>query len=240
MTKLFFALVLLSVILIIFRVIRNGKRKQTLRIKDTHNAMHFLPALVILGALTFIVWLSQRFYLAGSYFELIALLVLLVILCFPFVGLFKDLMMGMVFKIQNKVIKGKHIEIENIEGRISKVGLLGIEIMDASGNINTLPYHGLFSKTITRQSENQNLEKITLRFSFPETKKTNELTTKLLQLIMTTPWVAVSQQPSIENISHSDGKLWIEICAFTLDKAYAENIQSMVENHLKKTLNITD
>ncbi len=236
MTKLYFLLVLIIFILIIFRVVRNGKRKQTLRIKDTSTPLSFLPGLIILGVLTFIVWMSQRLYLAGNYFELITMLVLLVIICFPFMGLFKDLMMGMVFKIQNKVIKGKHIEIDDIEGHISKVGLFGIEVMDASGNINTMPYHSLFSKTITRQSDNQNLEKITLRFSFAETLKTNELTDKLLHAVMNTPWVAVSQQPSIENITHNDGRLLIEICAFVLNKTQVENIQTMVESSFDQTL----
>lgn len=236
MTKLYFALVLISFILIVFRLVRSGKRKQPLRIKDMRTSLHFLPALILLGGLTFIVWMGQRLYLAGSYFELVVMLILLIVLCFPFVGLFKDLMMGMVFKIQNRVSKGKYIEIEEIEGRISKIGLLGIEVTDASGNISTIPYHSLFSTTIKRQSDNQNLEKITLRFSFPETKKTNELTTRLLHVVMNTPWVAVSQQPSVESVSHKDGRLWIEICAFTLDKSQAENIQFMVESYVEEKL----
>lgn len=188
-----------------------------------------LPIVELFIWLGFVIWAARLIYLAQNYFTLIAVGTVILTLSLPLYTTLRDFVVGNILKIQNKVSEGVFIEIEEIRGRIKRAGYLRLDVEDDRGNINSIPYNKIRSKVISQNSTNQNLAKVLLRFSFPETTKVNHITPILKRQILNTPWVAVSQTPIIEKAINENGQLIVEVGAYTLDKSYGENIKNSVD-----------
>lgn len=188
-----------------------------------------LPIVELFMWLGFVIWAARLIYLAQNYFTLIAVGTVILTLSLPLYTTLRDFVVGNILKIQNKVSEGVFIEIEEIRGRIKRAGYLRLDVEDDRGNINSIPYNKIRSKVISQNSTNQNLAKVLLHFSFPETTKVNHITPILKRQILNTPWVAVSQTPIIEKAINENGQLIVEVGAYTLDKSYGENIKNSVD-----------
>jgi len=218
-----------------FRVLSYIISKVRWPLKKKANASYILPLVELFAWITYILLLAKNIYDSRNYFALIALAIVFVLIAFPLYTLIKDFATGIFLKMQNKIIEGTYINIEDIKGTVKKAGHLRIDIEDNHGNINSIPYHNIRSRTISRPGSNQNLEKVTIEFVFQETRTTNEIINQLQKEVMNTPWVAVSQPAIIESTRFEDGNLIVEVGAFVLHKSYAENIKSMVISNFNHT-----
>ncbi len=221
-------LIVALMIFIAFRLVFFVKNRVGISIKIKRHLAYMLPFVELFIWLGFVIWAARLIYLAQNYFTLIAAGSILLILSIPLYAILRDFVVGNILKIQNKVSEGVFIEIEEIKGRIKRAGYLRLDIEDDRGNINSIPYNNIRSKIISQNSTNQNLAKVVLRFSFPETTKVNYITPILKRQILNTPWAAVSQTPIIEKTISENGQLIIEVGAYTLDKLYGENIKNSV------------
>jgi len=180
----------------------------------------------------FIVWVIKHVYESGNYFILISIGVTLCIFAVPLFLVLRDFISGAFLKAQNKVSTGRFIEIDELKGQIKKAGHLRLDIEDTHGNIHSIPYFNVRSKTILQHSSNPHLDKVVLKFMFPPSMTADQLIPSLKKQIMSTPWVAVSQSPVINKVSHKNNRLSIEVGVYTLDKSYADSIKKMVTAQL--------
>lgn len=197
------------------------------------NKLHYLiPLFEFFIWMLYVIWVVKVIYESKNYFALISLAVVIVLLAFPLFILIRDFISGIILKVQNKVAEGMYIDIEELKGLISNAGHLRMDIEDKHGNITSVTYHYVYGKRISRSGNNQNLEKISLEFDFPEPARVNEFSDSLKKAVMNTPWVVISQAPIIENTKVENGRLTVEVGAFVIDKSYAENIKSAVSSSL--------
>lgn len=212
-----------------FRIVFLIKNRAPISAKLQAHLSYVLPITEMFVWIALLIWTFRMIYITQNYFILIALVLVLLVLVMLTYTMLSDFVSGNILKMQNKVREGAFIEVDELKGRIRKVGLLRLDIEDKRGNISSIPYSNIRSKTILQSGSNQNLVKVVLRFAFPDTMKVNYITPILKRQLLNTPWVAVSQAPSIENTSIENGRLWIEVGVYTLDKTYGENIKNSVD-----------
>jgi len=222
-------LIVALIIFMAFRLVFFVKNRVDMSVKIKRHLAYMLPTIELFIWFGFLIWTARLFYLTQNYFTLIAAGFVLLVLSIPLYVLLKDFIAGNVLKMQNRVNEGVFIEIDDLKGRIKRAGFLRLDIEDNRGNINSIPYHSIRSKIISRSGSNPNLTKVLLRFTFPETTKINYISPILKQQILNTPWTSVSQVPIIEKAKIENGQLIIEVGAYTLDKSYGENIKNAVD-----------
>ncbi|SMO52332.1 Small-conductance mechanosensitive channel [Saccharicrinis carchari] len=217
------------IIFLLFRLLFSLKNKWGLSVKIKRHLAYILPIAELFVWIGYLIWAVRLIYLSQNYFTLAAVGIVLLVLCIPLYLLLRDFIVGNVLKMQNKVNEGVFIEIEEIKGRIKRAGYFRLDIEDNRGNINSIPYNHIRSKIISQYGINQNLAKVVLRFTFPDTTKVNYIVPLLKRQILNTPWAAVSQDPIVEKTKTENGKLIIEVGTYTLDKSYGENIKNCVD-----------
>ena len=203
-----------------------GRAKTILKLKYHINDV--VSVIELATWILFVLWMVKVIYDSKNYFALISMSTIFLLMVVPLFILIRDYVTGIFLKLQNKIIEGKYIKIEEIEGLVKKAGHLRIDIEDNHGNISSVSYFKVGSKIISQQGTNQNLEKVTIELQFPKTEKINEFLDQLKKEIMNTPWVAVSQFPIIEKASQTDNKLIVEVGVFMLDRSFAEEIKSVI------------
>ncbi|WP_027473787.1 mechanosensitive ion channel domain-containing protein [Saccharicrinis fermentans] len=222
-----------SLVFLGYRILFYLKNKLNISHRFKYQLDYVLSFTELFFWIGFIVWVTKHVYESRNYFILISIGVTICIFAVPLFLVLRDFISGAFLKVQNKVNIGCFIEIDEMKGQIKKAGHLRLDIEDAHGNIHSIPYYNIRSKTILQHSSNQHLDKVILKFSFPETITTDLLIPHLKKQILNTPWVSVSQSPVINKVSHKNNRLNIEVGVYTLNKSYADSIHNMVTAQLK-------
>lgn len=203
-----------AVIFGFYRLLNLVLSKSSRKLKIKYHLKEILMISELMIWFSLLVWIAKDYYEVQNYFALASILsvfLLLIILLFP---LLKNLISGIIFKWQNKITEGVFIEADEIVGFVKKAGHLNMEIEDNHGNIYNVLYTKINQKTISKPSNNHNLIKTTLTFSFSTFVSKNEVLSKLKRELMNTPWTAVSQPPIIESSQITEGTLTIEVAVF--------------------------
>lgn len=221
------------IIFMLFRVISLVRRKLSLTSPFKRTLFYLLPVVELLCWIALLVWLFKDFYTSENNIALISISVLLLLFIIPSINLIKDFIIGLVLKIQNNIVENNYIEFDDIKGTILKAGHFRLEIIDKQGNTSSVAYHTISSKVLKTQSNNQNLKKIQLLFTFKETQKVNEIVSELKVQLLNNAWVAISQNPIIEDIKIKDSKLEVTAIVFSMHESYAEKIKEMVDSYFE-------
>ncbi len=202
----------------------------------TKRIMHHLKT--ILSIFEFIVWFAfltwviKLVYESKDHFVLVFAAVAAVLLIVPAFILLRDFVFGVFLKVQNKVIEGTFIELEDIKGEIVKAGQFFLNVGDLHGNVKSLGYYKVNSRVISIAGDHHQLERLVLEFNFPRTNRTNEITDKLNYLLLNTPWVVASKAPLVESINTEAEHTVVRMAVFVINKSYRENIMEMVNQNL--------
>lgn len=212
-----------------FRVIYLVKNKLPISEKSKQIFSYMLPVFELLLWVSFVLWISWKIYISKNYFALISIGIVFVLFFVPITILIRDFISGVILKLQNKINEGNYIEIEDIKGNIKNAGHFRIDIKDNQGNIGSIPYYTIRSKIIKKQSDNLFLEKIHLTIEVTGEKRVNEVIPEVKRKILNTPWVAVSQEPIVEEVKPENGHTKITFGIYTLNKLFEENIREVLE-----------
>lgn len=226
-------LVLLLGIIVTFRLL--GLINRSLKYSPTfkHHSTYLLTLTELLLWLAMLVWLVKHYYYSQNIFGLISVGIVIAIAIIPSFYLLRDFFSGVYLKIQNKLSEGSIIEINELKGKIERLGNFSLNLIDKHGDIKSIPYHKISATIISKQSNNPNLHKVNLKFVFPRSVQANYIIPKLKVEIINTPWVAVSQPVIIENIEQLNDEYFIEVVIYTLQPHFAEDIKNRVEENIK-------
>jgi len=220
--------ILAIVIFIGFRIVNfiTWRFKLYFNLKD--HLLHIVPVIELLTWIAYAIWIAKVIYDANHNFALISIGIFFVLTAFPLFILIRDFVIGVLLKLQNKIVEGADIDIEDIKGVVKEAGYLRFDIEDRHGNITSIPYHYIYAKRISRSGNNHHLEKVTIHFEFLENSKSKDLIERLKKEVLNTPWVALSEPPVIENTNVENGKIMVDVRVFLLDKTNAENVKASV------------
>lgn len=216
-------------ILIFYRILSFLNKRVPISTETRHYLTVVLPIAELLTWLGFVVWFIRLMYEAEAHVMLITIAVIILLLIIPSWFLIRDLIFGILLVFQRKVELNTRIEVGKISGKIIKVGYFTFDIKSQDGNIETIPYSKIQSEVITKTGENINLEKQLIRFTLPATKSIEETVEELKITLLSSPWVAASQEPIVKNIMHENDAHIIEVFVYLLKKDYVEKIKHYVE-----------
>ena len=146
--------------------------------------------------------------------------------------LLRDFLFGVILKLQRKMEVGLHVEMDGMAGKIVKAGYFSFDLKTKNGNIDTIPYHTIRSKVISKSGENINLEKYKISFRLHSDQNEKELGLKLKNLLINSPWVAPSQPQYIGDAYVVDGQKYIDVFVYTISEDYISSIKNYVIGHI--------
>lgn len=212
-----------------FRILNLIIKKLTVIPMRIRNQLaNVIPVFELVVWIVALLWIARYIYETKNYLALLFIVILFSLFAIPLFFVTRNLIAGIILRLQNRITEGMYIEVEGTKGIVKKAGHLGLEIEDRQSNFYSVPYHTIHSKRIIRQGGNPYLEKVTIRFEFPQPDGDDELYNKLIRAAINTPWVAVSFPPVIENTFKENGKTIIDLGVFLPDRMYADNIKSVV------------
>lgn len=215
-------------LLIFYRILWFLNKRAPISNESRHYISVILPIAELLTWLGFVIWCIRFMYEAEAHVMLITTAVIILLLVIPSWFLIRDLIFGIFLVIQRKIELNTGIEVGDISGKIVKVGYFTFDIKSKDGNIDTIPYSKIRSEVITKSGENINLEKQLVSFTLPATKSTDEAVEQLKIILLSSPWVAASQQPIVKNITHENDVYIIDVFIYLLKKDYVEKIRDYV------------
>ncbi|MRT93925.1 mechanosensitive ion channel domain-containing protein [Ancylomarina sp. 16SWW S1-10-2] len=231
-------LVLVLAIIVVFRILglANKSLKNTSIFK--HHNSYILQLIELTLWLFMLIWLVKHYYLTQNTFGLISVGICFILAIIPSFYLLRDFLSGVYLKSQNQIRVNSFIEINELKGKIDKLGNFSLNLMDRHGNIKSIPYHKINSTIISKQSNNPNLNKVNLRFVFPSHVPTNYIIPKLKAEIINSPWVALSQPIIVEAIKHVNDQYIFEVIIYTLQPHFAEDIKNRVNKSMMSDVEI--
>ena len=226
-------LVLVLGIIVIFRILgfANKSLKDTSTLK--HHNSYILPLVELTIWLLMLIWLVEHYYDAQNTFGLISVGIVFILAIIPSFYLLRDFLSGIYLKSQNQIRVNSFIEINELKGKIDKLGNFSLNLIDKHGDIKSIPYHKISAAIISKQSNNPNLNKVNLKFVFPRSVQANYIIPKLKAELINSPWVALSQPIIVETIKHVNDEYVIEVIIYTLQAHFAEDIKNRVEENIR-------
>jgi len=198
-----------------------------------HHIAYLVPILELVVWIVYAMWCLEAMYRIENYSGLIMISFILVLFAIPARFLMRDFLNGIFLKVQRKIDVGDYIQLEGIEGKIKHAGHFRLEIQTQQGDIRAIPYGLIGLGIISKPGNNLNLNKRLLVFRLPDSFNIEMLLPELEKALMNTPWVAVSQPPIIETVTHENGEHIIEVLVFTLKKEHSDKISKMVEKNFR-------
>lgn len=218
-------------ILLLFRILSFLNKILPLSRKVKHFSGYLLPIIELASWLGFVIWFLRYIYEAEAFTTLIILGVVIVMLIAPVWFLLRDFLHGMFLKIQRKIEIGSRIEIGELKGVIVKTDYFTFDIKIKNGDIDTIPYNKIRSEIITKNAANIHLEKQLITFNIPGNQDVKKILPQLKTTLINAPWVAVSQEPIINNIRSEANISVVEVIVYILKKEYAEKITEYVKKN---------
>lgn len=172
--------------------------------------------------------------LEKEYYTDIALLIIFILLVYLLSRfVLKDLIAGVIIKTANRPEKDNHIIIGEVQGVISNVGYLGIELRNEKGQLVSIPYSRLSDSTITWPENEKN---IFYRHSFElrVSKKDHysEYIDKIQKDLLNNPWICPSQEPTVSFLKSEEDFYFLNVEVCSLSEKHAQKAEMLVSKEL--------
>ena len=214
------------------KFIRTGKIK--------HRLNFIIPLFELLVWIALVMWFTRLIYQTENYELLISFGVVFALFFVPGFSLLRDFIVGIFLKAQNIIFVGALIELNQTKGEVKKAGHFMLEIVDHNGDIRTFPYNKIRSQTILRTSDNINLIKMQIEFSFPQDIDIDKTVKTIHQFIINSPWSSPSKMPVLNSIASENGMTKIVFGVYSIHESYAGKIKAFVEVQLLNHEKIND
>jgi hypothetical protein len=186
--------------------------------------LRYFPILEFLIGLALIFWAVDFLFSDKSYFFILTIVIVAVVVALIAWYVFRDVMAGVVFRVQNNLPRGASVQLGEIKGRILHSRATHVVMETDEGKTIRIPYSHATSEIISEQQERGLHEDSIIELSIPKNdswQKTKEL---LNNILLNTPWRLVHSEPVVHLISEEDANFRVEIHVKTHSKKYEDNL----------------
>ncbi len=142
----------------------------------------------------------------------------------------RDLITGLLTKMDGSYTINGWIRIREVEGKIKAFGFRSLEIETEKGETVNIPYHLLNSEMIVRSQPTESVMSCTFKIEVPNTKQFKEYQKLIRNEVLNSHWVSLKKEPKIKLLSEENGSLILQVTAYTLDERYFEEIETYVKS----------
>jgi small-conductance mechanosensitive channel len=234
---LIFLLLLGAMIFAFFRLFKYLIQFMRIPVRQREFLLKYLPATELFAWVAFLMWASQLLYSRGQIISIVPLLIFTIIIILLGWFLLKELVAGIIFRINNRYKINDYIHISGLSGRLLSVGLQCLEIEDAQGRIIAIPYSKVAGNIVSRAYPSQSIlsHNFVLKIGRGDEANIFNLIEKLRKTILTLPWSAQKKEPKIEIADESEDSIAFRITIYSLDEVYFKK----TEKHLEEKFGAT-
>jgi small-conductance mechanosensitive channel len=228
---LIFLLFLGAMIFAFFRLFKYLIQFMRIPVRQREFLLKYLPAAELFFWITFLMWASQLLYSRGQIISLVPLLIFTIIIILLGWFLLKDLVAGVIFRINNPYKINDYIHISGLSGKLISIGLQCLEIEDPQGRVIAIPYSKVAGNIISRAFPSQSILSHNFVLKINRVPETDifSLTEKLRKTILTLPWSAQKKEPKIEIADESKDFIVFRITIYSLDEIYFKKMEKHIE-----------
>ncbi len=145
----------------------------------------------------------------------------------------RDYVAAFIFRTGNEISIGESIEYENVSGKVISFKSRYIELKNASGDIELIPYTAISGKRIIRHQNTEQSQSFKFAISINGETPPKTQAADIKQFILRQPWSSLSKDPVIRYLGNDDEGNHYEITVFTPDNSYAEKIKRELQKRFK-------
>lgn len=186
----------------------------------------------------FIVWVlfliaSTRHIILNplhSYYVIIVLVLVLLIWIAWFA--LRDLVAGIILKLEGSVGLNEKVIINNISGNITKLSYLSLMLETDTGQKVSLPYHLVKNKEKIKDTVNNVIHKVSLKLKIDKQFTATQIQEKLQKYILNSPWIVPTQTPIIFLEKENMDSYQFNITIFLLNKKYILKFKEVIASKI--------
>lgn len=217
----------------VLMLLRRGLRLLHLKPARREQVERSLPLVEALVGLIFIVLAAHTIFQNQPTYFMILFSALLVIIVWSFWFAIQDFVSGLILKWEDTYTTGDLLTVDNITGRVTKIGYrsLGIETLD--GRQVKLPYSVLIRTQVRKLDADEALWAHTFQITTPSDSVPENIISQVKMIAMNVVWSAVNRVPQIVYQGAENGLQRFEITVYSLDPNRRGAIETRIRESLK-------
>ena len=198
-----------------------------------------IPFADILGIVLIIYIIAQELFLGERVYWIVFLIGFIAFLVWVSRNLILDLIGGIVFRLENSLIRGDRIDSGEGVGTVITLGVRCLNIGLDKGKQVSIPYSQLSSTSLTKFSSTQFIKSANFNLEIPVTQRVVDIKSNLERDIMMLPWALAIQKPSILPMNEESQQLQFKITIYALELDHLVEIERAVMEIYKKGGDLT-
>ncbi len=225
---LIFALIGL-LIYVFFRFTQKYTLSAGITIKRKQFLQRNLPLFEILTWIVYLAWSVDFFIFRNDIFAGALVIVFIFALYWISRYALKNLIAGFVFRSSAGFYIDDFIDTEKINGKITNIGYLYLELESQSGSTLQIPYSELVDKTRIKKANRELSTGYSFELKLSPKADIQQLSKKIEQIIINSPYTALNKWPKIEISEKNSDKQVLQITIFALNSKYQHLVKAELE-----------
>ncbi len=162
----------------------------------------FVQALAIFFCLVFLVWIS--------WFAL------------------RDLVAGLILRLQGAFPVNKRVSIKELNGRVRKLGSLSFELETYQGELISIPYSQVFHAIRIKPNQEEAVKSHSLTLVLPRKHSLSDTVEKVRLSILHAPWSSLLKKPHVEVLEETPDTFRLRLVLYSFQGLYFQKIKEYV------------
>lgn len=199
-----------------------------------YHLSYLVPLLQLLAWTALFVIFVEYLVLNHNDNILITIGVVFLFVAFPLFYYIRDLLVGLYLKMKFHLMPGQVIIQETIKREIVRIGIFNMTLKNRNNQPITISYSKINPEWIIQRGSSPVLIRHLLMFQIPASGNIERRISKMMRLILDSPWHATAMTPVIEQTSRQNGTLRIEVVVYVLYNKDAKKIRDMIRGAINK------
>lgn len=190
----------------------------------------YMPAVELTIWLLFLIWSIHFFYAKRLLITFIPLLVLLSLVLYLVWFALRDITAGIIFKTSGRFQVNDTISLGEVKGRIVGMGQRNLLIENLSGQIVSIPYTRVDGNIITKSSPSQSLlsHNFNFRLLVPENMDAFQLVQNVQSELLLLPWSSQKKEPKVRISEENEREVTLVITIYCLEEMYFKKTENFL------------
>ncbi len=192
----------------------------------------FFPALEMLIWASFIYWSLKEAISEPLYYSIFFIAISLIL--FIWIGWYfgRDYIAGIIWRSQDIYEEGQQLFINEINGIMTKLGYLNIELEKKDGTVIKIPYSKIAGNIHYNKSDNKLVVTHTFTIEVTHNEMLENSLQKLRSILVNSPWHISYLEPHIKKVNESGSKTMLEIVVHSFGEDGIQKLRLLINKQL--------
>ncbi len=145
----------------------------------------------------------------------------------------RDFMAGVLLRLEETVAQDERIQVQQMKGRITKMGHFSLVFETDEGQIVRVPYRKVHAEIQVKDHPARKIKKHQFRVAVPKDTSLEVAEKRIRLLLYTAPWSSILKTPQVQLFSETETHYDLRIIAYTLQVAHFHKVQQYLQKHYK-------